>query len=53
MGMGHWLNASGRGPGEFANPVQYRLQRRQRFITLPIGEGEPGEPGKFFEVLGV
>jgi hypothetical protein len=51
--MGHWLNAGGRRPGQFANPVQYGLQRGQRFIMLPIGEGQPGEPGKFFEVLGV
>jgi len=53
MGMGHWLNAGGRRPGQFTNPVQYGLQRGQRFIMLPIGEGQPGEPGKFFEVLGV
>ena len=53
MGMGHWLNAGGRRPGQFANPVQHRLQRGQRFIMLPIGEGQPGKPGKFFEVLGV
>ena len=53
MGMGHWHDADGRGLGQFTNPVQDRLKRRQRFVALPIGEGEPGEPGKFFEVLGV
>ena len=53
MGMGHWRNAGGRGLGQFTNPVQDRLKRGQRFIMLPIGEGQPGKPGKFFEVLGV
>jgi hypothetical protein len=51
--MGHWRNASGRGLGQFTDPVQDRLKRRQRFVALLIGEGKPGKPGEFFEVLGV
>jgi hypothetical protein len=51
--MGHGRNAIGRGLGQFTDPVQDRLKRRQRFVALPIGEGKPGKPGEFFEVLGV